>query len=59
MRREDPVHLRLKPEEMARVERVREALEREAGGAPITRSHAMHVMLAKGYEALQLRLGVK
>lgn len=53
-----PTHLRLKAEEETRVEQVRAALSRRMGGAPITKSHAMHVMLAKGYEALTSELGL-
>ncbi len=47
-----PAHIRLTPEEEARIEEVREALSRKMGEAPITKAHAMHVMLAKGYEVL-------
>jgi len=54
-----PTHLRLKPEEEERIEQAREALSRKMGGAPITKSHTMHVMLAKGYEALAKELGFK
>ena len=59
MKRESPIPLRLKPEEKARVEQIRLALERQAGGAPLTKSHAMHVMLAKGYEVLVRELRLK
>jgi hypothetical protein len=45
-------NIRLTPEEVARVEQVREALSAQMGKIPITKSHAMHAMLAKGYETL-------
>jgi hypothetical protein len=50
--------LRLKAEEEERIERVRVALSKRMGGVSITKSHAMHVMLAKGYEALLKELGL-
>jgi hypothetical protein len=54
-----PAMLRLKAEEEERIERVRVALSKKMGGVSITKSHAMHVMLAKGYEALSKELGLK
>lgn len=59
MRRVSPGHIRLKPEEEDRIEKVRDALSRNMAGAPITKSHAMHVMLAKGFEVLTKELGIK
>jgi len=53
-----PAHIRLTPEEEARIEQVQTALAKKMGGAPITKSHAMHVMLAKGYETLVKELGL-
>lgn len=51
-----PAHIRLTPEEEARIEEIRVSLSKKMGGAPITKSHAMHIMLAKGYEALKQEL---
>ena len=59
MKRAAPGHIRLKTEEEERIEKVREALSRKMAGAPITKSHAMHVMLAKGFEVLTKELGIK
>ena len=59
MKRVAPGHIRLKPEEEERIEKVRDALSKKMAGAPITKSHAMHVMLAKGYGVLTKELGIK
>lgn len=58
MKQPAPTHIRLKPEEEARIEKVRASLSLRMGGAPITKSHAMHVMLAKGFVALAREMGI-
>lgn len=59
MKQSAPTHIRLRSDEDERVERVRAAISKKMGGAMITKAHAMHVMLAKGYEALAPELGLK
>lgn len=54
-----PAHLRLRPEEEEQIERVRAALSQKLSGAPVTKSQAMHVMLAKGYEVFFVELGLE
>lgn len=49
--------LRLRPEELERIEQVRIALERRAGFS-VSKSRAMRVMLDKGYEVLKKELGL-
>ena len=53
-----PAHIRLNPEE-ERTERVREAFAQRLSGAPVTKTQAMHALLAKGYEVLAKELGLK
>ena len=52
-------HLRLKPEEELRIEKIRLALAQRSGDAPTTKSHALHVIIAKGCETLAKELGFK
>ncbi len=58
-RQEPPTHLRLSPEEKEWIGKVREAMEKRSFMVRITRSAAMHAMLAKGYEALIKELGLR
>lgn len=53
-----PAHIRLTSEEESRIEQIQNALIQKMSGAPITKSHVMHVMLAKGYETLAKELGL-
>jgi hypothetical protein len=52
-------HLRLKVEEVERIERLQAALSKKMGGASISKAHVLHVLIAKGYEALAAELGIK
>ena len=54
-----PTHIRLNPEEEARIDRVREALSQRLSGAPVTKTQVIHALLAKGYEVLAKELGLE
>ena len=56
MAQPSPTNIRLTSEEEVRVETVRLLLVRKLGGMNVTKSHAIHALIAKGYEALSVEL---
>lgn len=50
-----PVHIRLEQKDRAKIEKVRVALSCKCG-VSVTRSHAIRVLLAKGYGLLEKEL---
>ncbi len=59
MVRQPPTNIRLTAEEEARVEATQLMLAQKFGGMSVTKSHAIHALIAKGYEALSKELGSK
>lgn len=54
-----PAHIRLNSEEEERIECVRAVLSQKLSGVPVTKTQAMHALIARGYEVLAKELGLK
>ena len=54
-----PTHIWLKAEEHEKLDAIQVALSKKLGGTVISKSQAIHVLIAKGYEAMAKELGLK
>ena len=59
MERLPPTNIRLTTEEETKVAATQQLLCEKLGGMRVTKSHAIHVLIAKGYEAIKAEMGGK